>query len=369
MTTLESCRRKELEDLADFIATENGIGVPVNVVKIAEDNGISYCLNDYQDYFDGMLECEDGYFHIYINNRGRFSINTPRIRFSFAHELGHLLDSTPSINNMPSEERELNADKKVIELGLQEYLISALNKMCPNDELTKKRINALKGICMYNMERYYMPVNQYIIESFDNNPKSILLKYGEDLKKAICRYLATKKNYNLKCNYIFLHNKNEWESLWHTLESACEQGEIPIIHFISHGESDGLKISSDTIPWKDVGEQFSKINKLSHNLFVTMHVCYSACLLEHISEYTFIGCICAYEKVYRSSNVLKPRFISFYESIFNNQSLCKAIDAFKNEILQEEVNMNKNHWIVCLKNIFEDNYEKLPLEYWKVNTK
>ena len=278
-----------------------------------------------------------------------------------AHELGHLLDSTPSINNMPSEERELNADKKVIELGLQEYLISALNKMCPNDELTKKRINALKGICMYNII--------YIIESFDNNPKSILLKYGEDLKKAICRYLATKKNYNLKCNYIFLHNKNEWESLWHTLESACEQGEIPIIHFISHGESDGLKISSDTIPWKDVGEQFSKINKLSHNLFVTMHVCYSACLLEHISEYTFIGCICAYEKVYRSSNVLKPRFISFYESIFNNQSLCKAIDAFKNEILQEEVNMNKNHWIVCLKNIFEDNYEKLPLEYWKVNTK
>ena len=89
MTTWESCRRKELEDLADFIATENGIRVPVNVVKIAEDNGISYSLNDYQDYFDGMLECEDGDFHIYINNRGKFSINTPRIRFSFAHELGH----------------------------------------------------------------------------------------------------------------------------------------------------------------------------------------------------------------------------------------------------------------------------------------
>ena len=66
-----------------------------------------------------------------------------------AHELGHLLDPTPSINNMPSEERELNADKIVIELGLQEHLISALKKLCVNDSpeqklLTDKRIKVLE---------------------------------------------------------------------------------------------------------------------------------------------------------------------------------------------------------------------------------
>lgn len=65
------------------------------------------------------------------------------------HEIGHIFDPTPSINNMPSEERELNADKIVIELGLQEHLISALKKLCVNDSpeqklLTDKRIKVLE---------------------------------------------------------------------------------------------------------------------------------------------------------------------------------------------------------------------------------
>ena len=83
-------RKKQLEELADFIATENGADtLPVNVAAIAENNGLTYCLGDYGDYFDGMLEYEDGHFHVYINNYGKFPISTPRIRFSFAHELGH----------------------------------------------------------------------------------------------------------------------------------------------------------------------------------------------------------------------------------------------------------------------------------------
>lgn len=83
-------RKKQLEELADFIATENGADkVPINVAAIAEDNGLTYCLGDYGEYFDGMLEYEDSHFHIYINNRGHFTLSLPRIRFSFAHELGH----------------------------------------------------------------------------------------------------------------------------------------------------------------------------------------------------------------------------------------------------------------------------------------
>ena len=82
-------RKRELEDLADFIATEKNDKPPVNIAAIAEDNGITYCLGDYQNYFDGLLEYEDGLFHVFINNYGRYNLNTPRIRFSFAHELGH----------------------------------------------------------------------------------------------------------------------------------------------------------------------------------------------------------------------------------------------------------------------------------------
>ena len=61
------------------------------------------------------------------------------------HEIGHLLDETPLPEGQTtSEEREFNADKKVIELGLQEHLISALRKFNPEAELTAKRIQLLQ---------------------------------------------------------------------------------------------------------------------------------------------------------------------------------------------------------------------------------
>ena len=60
-------RKRELEDLADYIATENGMdNLPVDVAAIAEDNGLTYCLGNYEEYFDGMLEYEDGHFHTKI---------------------------------------------------------------------------------------------------------------------------------------------------------------------------------------------------------------------------------------------------------------------------------------------------------------
>ena len=65
-----------------------------------------------------------------------------------AHEIGHIFDSTHN-DEAHHKERELNADKKVIELGLQEHLISALKKLCANDTpeqkiLTDKRIKVLE---------------------------------------------------------------------------------------------------------------------------------------------------------------------------------------------------------------------------------
>lgn len=71
-------RKKTLAALADFIATEDEIyGLPVDIVEIAKDNGITYSVNDYDEYFDGMLEHENGNFHIFINNHGELNMNTP----------------------------------------------------------------------------------------------------------------------------------------------------------------------------------------------------------------------------------------------------------------------------------------------------
>lgn len=87
---MEIRRKKQISDLAEYIATEDGdYGIPVNVIKIAEDNDISYSFNDYGNYFDGLLEQEDGHFHIYINDYGKLLKSSVRTRFSFSHELGH----------------------------------------------------------------------------------------------------------------------------------------------------------------------------------------------------------------------------------------------------------------------------------------
>ena len=60
-------RKEELSELADYIATEDGdYGVPVDLLRIAEDNDITFNLGNYEKYFDGMLEYDNGRFHIYL---------------------------------------------------------------------------------------------------------------------------------------------------------------------------------------------------------------------------------------------------------------------------------------------------------------
>lgn len=61
-----------------------------DVDQMAEALGITKSINDYGDCFDGMLECQNRRFHIYVNNRGRrIGSEYPRTRFTLAHELGH----------------------------------------------------------------------------------------------------------------------------------------------------------------------------------------------------------------------------------------------------------------------------------------
>ena len=87
---IPNSRKAELSDLADYIATKDGdYGIPVDLQRISYDNDITYNLGNYEQYFDGMLEYNKGLFHIYLNNYGTYNLCAGRLRFSFAHELGH----------------------------------------------------------------------------------------------------------------------------------------------------------------------------------------------------------------------------------------------------------------------------------------
>lgn len=120
---LES-RKKELSDLAEFIANEYFVDTFICPYKLAKIYKISYTFEEYGNAFDGLLEHRSGKFHIYLNSRKAKHIYEPRVRFTLAHELGHYLidehrnalksglsPSHPSFTNFSSDnEVELEAD-------------------------------------------------------------------------------------------------------------------------------------------------------------------------------------------------------------------------------------------------------------------
>jgi Zn-dependent peptidase ImmA (M78 family) len=75
-----------IELLADGIARYSLIKFgKIDLEAIAYSNRITFSYGEYGNSFDGLLECMNSKFHIYINNSG----NSGRDRFTFGHELGH----------------------------------------------------------------------------------------------------------------------------------------------------------------------------------------------------------------------------------------------------------------------------------------
>ncbi len=121
---ISESRKKELSELAEFIADKYFADTFACPYKLAKIYGISYTFEDYGNAFDGLLEHRSGKFHVYLNSRNAKHIYEPRVRFTLAHELGHYLidehrnalkngltPSHPSFTNFSSDnEVELEAD-------------------------------------------------------------------------------------------------------------------------------------------------------------------------------------------------------------------------------------------------------------------
>ena len=85
---LSKRRETDLSELAESIADFYCPDGVVEPTVIAEKKGIFYCFGRYGNAFDGLIEQENRFFHIFINTE-RAGAETPRARFTFAHELGH----------------------------------------------------------------------------------------------------------------------------------------------------------------------------------------------------------------------------------------------------------------------------------------
>jgi Zn-dependent peptidase ImmA (M78 family) len=82
-------REVEIEELAALLVAESYCDGAVDLERIASAQEVSFSFGHYRDCFDGLLECRNSAFHIYINIDANRGSRSPRARFSFAHELGH----------------------------------------------------------------------------------------------------------------------------------------------------------------------------------------------------------------------------------------------------------------------------------------
>ncbi len=86
---LDYDRKSFLEDLAAEVWSGHAC-TPTDLTGIIERAGISMDFDYYGDAFDGLIEHQNGRFHIYCNlAKCSGDPNSGRARFTLAHELGH----------------------------------------------------------------------------------------------------------------------------------------------------------------------------------------------------------------------------------------------------------------------------------------
>jgi hypothetical protein len=86
---IQPVREQEIGTLAEAIADEYFPGTSFNAEPVLDDCAITLSYGRYREAFDGMLEHKNLRFHIYCNLDRVQRQDSPRARFTVAHELGH----------------------------------------------------------------------------------------------------------------------------------------------------------------------------------------------------------------------------------------------------------------------------------------
>jgi len=81
--------KNDIIAISSFLADTFHSGRVTNLLAICEDEELSICLDDYKNYFDGMLVWDSNKFFIHLNIAKGNTLESKRGRFSLAHELGH----------------------------------------------------------------------------------------------------------------------------------------------------------------------------------------------------------------------------------------------------------------------------------------
>lgn len=171
-----------IKELAEFIALEyDEIITPLE--KIIENESLSVFYDDYGNAFDGII-IYDSEFYIHINTKRGNKIDTPRGRFTLAHELGHyfidnhrnglqrgLLEPHPSKNN---EEKHQKIEREA------DYFASCL--LMPEERFRKDCLKRKFNFTIIEelAEKYQVSLTACAIRFADIGNHPIMIVYCED---------------------------------------------------------------------------------------------------------------------------------------------------------------------------------------------
>lgn len=147
-------KKNEIGELAESISYHYFRSKVVIPETVAIDNQITFSFGNYEDYFDGMIEHRSGRFHVFLNLDRLSEPQSPRARFTFAHELGHyfldehrnalkkgLVPSHPSFNSLNPK----NLVEREADYFASCFLAPSLSfrQHCNNTPLNPSLINSL----------------------------------------------------------------------------------------------------------------------------------------------------------------------------------------------------------------------------------
>jgi hypothetical protein len=124
---------------------------PAGVVEpalVARVKRITVSFGPYGDAFDGMLECREGRFHVFCNLDRVERGDSPRARFTLAHELGHYYIDEHRLaleaGRSPSHPSQCEYESPI--LAEQEADLFAANLLMPPKRFLDKAASAAPGL-------------------------------------------------------------------------------------------------------------------------------------------------------------------------------------------------------------------------------
>jgi hypothetical protein len=139
---------------------------------------------------------------------------------------------------------------------------------------------------------------------------------------------------NIDVKYTAIASKKSLVKHLNAIRNEVEVGLVPLIQFELHGNSDGVQVGADMVPWESLLNLLRTINAAcGHNLLVSFAACRSFYIYPRIDIFKpapfflVIGCV----NPVSTANV-EVGFHAFFEELFTSHDIGTALTALNQAI-------------------------------------